>query len=262
MKILLIGDVFGRPGRRAVSEYLPKLIEKESLDLVIANGENAAGGKGITPQISEQFFDIGIDVITSGNHARDKKEIDPLLDSHPRMLRPLNYPQKMPGKGHAIVKAKNGVSVAIVNAIGKVHMANVDSPFEPTKDIVRKLRKETPIVIVDFHAEATSEKRAMGWWLDGHASAVMGTHTHVQTADEEILPQGTAYISDVGMTGPHASIIGLRTDLGLERFLTGQRGKFDVGKEDVRFCGAIVDVDETTGKANSIRRIRQDIPTE
>jgi 2',3'-cyclic-nucleotide 2'-phosphodiesterase len=260
-RILIIGDVFGRPGRRAVFETLPRIISEEKLDFVIVNAENAAGGKGLTSDICMQLFDVGCDVITTGNHVLDKKEIAPFLEIEPRLLRPLNYPPSMPGSGSVVRTARNGRNIAVVNAMGRVHIGDeFESPFVTAKAKVEELRAQTPVVMLDFHAEATSEKRAMGWYLDGLASAVLGTHTHVQTADEEILPKGTAYMSDIGMTGPHASVIGLRTDLALERFLQGKRAGFDVAKQDVRFCGAIVDVDDESGKALTIRRFRKDLP--
>ncbi len=258
-KILLIGDIFGRPGRRAIFETLPWLILEEKLDFIIANGENVAGGKGLTPEICHQLFDAGVDVITTGNHVRDQKVIDVMLESEPRLLRPLNYPPSMPGNGHVIRKTQNGKDVAVINAMGRIHIGEIESPFKPTRACVDHVRQMTPIIIVDFHAEATSEKRAMGWFLDGLVSGVLGTHTHVQTADEEILPQGTAYITDVGMTGPYDSVIGLRKDLALERFVEGKKGSFDVAKKDVRFCGAIVEVDDESGKALSIKRVRHNL---
>lgn len=258
-KVALIGDTFGRPGRKALFTFLPKLLEEEGVHFVIVNGENLAGGKGLTPKICHELFDSGVDVITTGNHVRDKKEIDPLLETEPRLLRPLNYPPSMPGSGHVVREARNGKQVAVVNSMGKVHIGDIESPFVSTKSIVVEMKHLTPLVVVDFHAEATSEKRAMGWYLDGVASALLGTHTHVQTADEEILPKGTAYMTDVGMTGPHQSVIGLRTDLALQRFLEGKRGAFDVAKQDVRLCGAIVELDDETGIANSIKRIRYDL---
>lgn len=257
----MIGDIFGRPGRRAVFETLPILIAEENLDFVVANGENAAGGKGLTPDICHQFFDAGCDVVTTGNHARDKKEIDILLESEPRLLRPFNYSPNIPGCGSVVRPSRNGKMIGVLNVSGSVHMgAELPSPFEKIKVKVQELRDQTPIILVDFHAEATSEKRAMGWYLDGLVSAIVGTHTHVQTADEEVLPQGTAYMTDLGMTGPYDSVIGLRTDLAMQRFVEKKRGGFDVGKKDIRFCGAIVDVDDETGKATSIRRIRRDLP--
>ena len=256
MRILLIGDVFGKPGRRAVTERLPGLIREEGLHFVIANGENAAGGKGLTPETCQELFDAGVDVITTGNHVRDKKEIDPVLESNQRLLRPFNYPASMPGSGQTVQKSRDNHYVAVINAIGRVHMGEILSPFIPILDCLKKLKEQTPVVIVDFHAEATSEKRAMGWHLDGQASAVLGTHTHVQTADEEVLPGGTAFITDVGMTGPYDSVIGLRKDLAFERFVQQKKGRFDVAKGDVRLCGAIIDVENETGKATSIRRLR------
>jgi 2',3'-cyclic-nucleotide 2'-phosphodiesterase len=260
MKILAIGDVFGRPGRHAVQNFVPKMIAEEQVEFVIANGENMAGGKGMTPETCQDLFDAGVDVITSGNHARDQKQIDPLLDSEPRLLRPMNYPTTYPGRGHVVEKARNGTSVAVINSMGLVHMAKLDSPFVPTLKLAEEMKKFTPIVIVDFHAEATSEKRAMGWYLNGQVSAVVGTHSHVQTADEEILNGGTAYITDLGMTGPYESVIGLRIDLAFDRFLKSDRSRFDVGKKDVRLCGALIQVDEVTGKANSIERVLRKLP--
>lgn len=261
MKILLLGDVFGKPGRRAVFEHLPGIIDKEYLDFVILNGENAAGGKGITPEICQQFFDAGVDVITTGNHVRDKKEIDSFLMTESRIIRPFNYPDSMPGRGTTARTGRTGKSVGVINAIGRVHMGEIPSAFPPMYGIVEKLKEEASVIVLDFHAEATSEKRAMGWHLDGKVSAVLGTHTHVQTADEEILPNGTAYMTDVGMTGPHESVIGLRTDLALMRFVRQQKGPFDVAKGDVKICGAIVEVDESTGRAQGIRRLRMNIPS-
>ncbi len=259
MKILLIGDVFGKPGRRAIRELLPHLIDEESIDFVIANGENMAGGKGMTESTCNDLFSAGVDLITSGNHTRDKKEIDPFLESDERLLRPLNYKDPCPGRGKIVARTRDGRSLGVANAMGKVHIPGVDSPFEPTKKAVEELKSETPIVVVDFHAEATSEARMMGWHLNGLASAVLGTHTHVPTADEEVLPKGTAYITDVGMTGAYESVIGLRLDLAEGRFFRGDRKKFDVGKNDIRLCSALVDVDDRSGKARSIKRVRRDL---
>ncbi len=253
MKILTIGDVFGKPGRKALLDWVPQLIASEELDLVIANGENAAGGKGITPEICDQFWACGVDVITTGNHLRDHKEIDVTLSSSQRILKPFNYPPTVPGVGHTIIKARNNVEVAVVNAIGKIHMGSHPSPFEGIKDLILKIREITPFIVLDFHAEATSEKRAMGWYLDGLVSCVVGTHTHIQTADEELLPQGTAYITDIGMTGPHASVIGMDVQTSLRRFLNLGK-KFEVAKSDVKLCGAIVHLKET-GLATSIKRV-------
>lgn len=256
-RILLLGDTFGKPGRQAIFERLPSLIETHQLDFVIVNAENIAGGKGLTPEICLELFDVGVDVITTGNHVLDKKEIIPMLESEPRVLRPINFFTKIPGSASVVKTSRSGQSIAVMNAMGKVHFRDVHSPFEMTKAEVIRLREMTPIVIVDFHAEATSEKRAMGWYLDGLVSAVLGTHSHVQTADEEILPKGTAYITDVGMTGPYESVIGMQIDLAIERLLTEKRNRFEVAKGNVKLCGAIVDIDNTTGKAKSIQRLQE-----
>jgi 2',3'-cyclic-nucleotide 2'-phosphodiesterase len=256
VNILLIGDVFGKPGRRAVRELLPGLRGEHALDFVIANGENAAGGKGMTEGTCRELFDAGVDVITSGNHVRSKSEIDDYLRVEERVVRPLNWPEPIPGKGFVVRPSRVGVPVAVVNSMGRVHINMGDSPFEITKRTVEEMKGRTPVVVVDFHAEATSEARMMGWYLDGLATAVLGTHTHVQTADEEVLPQGTAYITDVGMTGPHHSVIGLSIELAERRFFHGDRNGFEVAKKDVRLCGAIVDADEASGRARSIRRIQ------
>ncbi len=243
-----------------MATLLPSLIQEEQLDFVVANGENAAGGKGITPDTFAELIEAGVDVVTTGNHTRDKTEIDPILETDSRILRPLNFSSPQPGRGSVICQGRQGTPVGVINSMGVVHMRGVDLPYEATKAAVADLAKETPFVVVDFHAEATSEKRAMGWYLDGLASAVMGTHTHVQTADEEVLPQGTAFISDLGMTGPHHSVIGLRTDLAFARLMENRKDSFIVAKGDVRLCGAVVELDERTGKARSIRRIRKDLP--
>lgn len=259
MKILLIGDVFGKPGRRVIRETLPSLIQDESIDFVIANGENMAGGKGMTESTCQELYDSGVDIITSGNHTRDKKEIDPFLESDERLLRPINWTPPFPGRGQVVARTKQGRSVGVVNSMGKVHIKGVECPFAMTKKAVEEVRNETPIVIVDFHAEATSEARMMGWHLNGLASAVLGTHTHVPTADEEVLSKGTAYITDVGMTGPYESVIGLSIELAEGRFFRGDRKKFGVGKNDIRLCAALVDVDDRSGKARSIKRVRRDL---
>lgn len=256
-KVLLIGDTFGRPGREAIFSLLPGLISSKRLDLVVVNAENIAGGKGLTPEICFQLFDVGVDVITTGNHVLDKKEILPLLESEPRILRPINYFTNIPGSSSVVRQGRNGKNIAVINSMGKVHFRDVTSPFELTKKRVIELREQTKTILLDFHAEATSEKRAMGWYLDGLVSAVFGTHTHVQTADEEILPQGTGYLTDVGMTGPYNSVIGLRVDLAIERFLTEKRGAFDVGKGNVKLCGAIATIDDATGKTTLVERVQE-----
>ena len=242
-RILVVGDVFGKPGRRILQKKLQEIKDKHNIDFTVVNGENAAGGKGITPDICRDFLSYGVDVISSGNHARDKKEIDELLKNNPKVMRPHNYPKDMPGSGICISRAHNGERVAVINLLGRVHMAKVSCPFTIAKEAIKEAKKEANIVIVDFHAEATSEKRAMGWFLNGEVSAVFGTHTHVPTADAEILPKKTAYITDLGMTGPYNSVIGLKTELALNRFLHNDRKRFEVAKGNVKLCGAVITVD-------------------
>lgn len=258
-RILLLGDTFGRPGRQAIFAKLPTLIDTHRLDFVIVNAENVAGGKGLTPEICFELFDIGVDVITTGNHLLDKREIIPLLESEPRLLRPINFSSSVPGASAVVRKDRRGKDIAVLNSMGKVHFRDVVSPFEMTKKAAETLRESTKAVVVDFHAEATSEKRAMGWYLDGVASAVLGTHSHVQTADEEILPGGTAYLTDVGMTGPYESVIGMQVDVALERFLTEKKARFEVAKGNVKICGAIVEIDGGSGKAVSIQRLQEKV---
>lgn len=254
-KVLAIGDVFGRPGRKVLSEELPKIIEDHNIEFVIVNGENAAGGKGITPDICRQFYTYGVDVITTGNHARDKKEIDSLLANSDRVLRPENYGNTIPGTGFCIRESKSGYKIAVANIMGNVHMGKLPCPFHTADTLYERVRAVTPYFFIDFHAEATSEKRAMGWYMDGRASAVFGTHTHVQTADEEILPQGTGYITDLGMTGPYHSVIGLKIDVALGRFLKKERKKFDVGKGNEQLCGSIFEVNKDTGHTLAVSRL-------
>ncbi|MEI6608447.1 MAG: TIGR00282 family metallophosphoesterase [Deltaproteobacteria bacterium] len=255
MKILFIGDIIGKPGRRAVSELLPGLISEHEIDLVIANCENAAAGFGITREIVEELYNSSIDVLTSGNHIWDKREVMGFISDYETLLRPANYPAKVPGTGAVLVPTAAGDYVGVLNLAGRIFMSPIDCPFVTAKSKIAELRKKTKVIIVDIHAEATSEKKALGWYLDGEVSAVLGTHTHVQTADNEILPQGTAYISDVGMTGPFDSVIGIKKDAIIERFLTQIPNKFEVAKGDVRLQGVLLDVDAATGKANSIERI-------
>jgi hypothetical protein len=255
MKILFIGDIIGKPGRRAVSELLPGLISEHEIDLVIANCENAAAGFGVTREIIEELYNSSIDVLTSGNHIWDKREVLGFISDYETLLRPANYPAKVPGTGAVLVPTAAGDYVGVLNLAGRIFMYPIDCPFVTAKSKIAELRKKTKVIIVDIHAEATSEKKALGWYLDGEVSAVLGTHTHVQTADNEILPQGTAYISDVGMTGPFDSVIGIKKDAIIERFLTQISNKFEVAKGDVRLQGVLLDVDAATGKANSIERI-------
>ena len=255
MKILFIGDIVGKPGRRAVSDLLPGLIAERGIDLVIANCENAAAGFGVTREVVEELYNSSIDVLTSGNHIWDKREVLEFITDYETLLRPANYPAKVPGTGTLLMPTAAGEYVGVLNLAGRIFMQPIDCPFETAKSKIAELRKKTKVIIVDIHAEATSEKKALGWYLDGEVSAVLGTHTHVQTADDEILPQGTAYISDVGMTGPFDSVIGIKKDAIIERFLTGIPNKFDVAKGDIRLQAVLLDVDSISGKANSIERI-------
>jgi hypothetical protein len=255
MKILFIGDIVGGPGRRAVRELVPALIEDYRIDMVIANCENAAAGFGITREIVEELYRCRIDVLTSGNHVWDKKEILEFVEDYETLLRPANYPEGAPGFGSALVPCPSGVQVGVINLVGRVFMRPLDCPFKTAEKEIEKLRRKTKILLVDMHAEATSEKQAMGWFLDGRVSAVIGTHTHVQTADEQILPQGTAYMTDAGMTGPFDSIIGTKKEAVLERFLMQMPNKFDVAKGDVRLQWALITIDEGTGRSLGIERV-------
>lgn len=257
MKILFIGDIVGSAGREAVKILLPKYRKK--MDFIIANAENAAGGSGITPSIADELFGYGVDVLTSGDHIWKKKEIYEMLDRDSRILRPANYPEGAPGVGATVVENSEGIKIGVINLLGRIFIGTFDCPFKTAKGLIEKLNKKTPVIIVDIHAEATSEKIALSKFLDGSVSAIVGTHTHVQTADEQILPKGTAYITDVGMTGPFDSIIGRKTDQILTRFLTQMPVKFEMATGDVRLNGVIFDVDEKTGKANSISRIQEKI---
>ena len=256
MHILFIGDVVGKPGRSAVAGLVPKLKRERGLDLVIANGENSAHGAGLTASTVSALLGAGVDVITSGDHTWDQKEIYEVIDREQRLLRPLNFPPAAPGRGSTVVNLGDKHSVAIVNLIGRVFMPNNDDPFRAAQAEVAKLRRQTSVIIVDLHAEATSEKIAMGRFLDGQVSAVVGTHTHVATADEQILPKGTAYISDVGMCGPHDSVLGREVEAVLKRFLTQMPQKMEVASGNVALCGVIIDVDEDSGRARGIERIR------
>ncbi|MDD5020079.1 MAG: TIGR00282 family metallophosphoesterase [Candidatus Omnitrophica bacterium] len=258
MKILFIGDIVGSPGRAAVKGLLPGLRKRREIDFVVANAENAAGGSGITPRVARDLFQSGCDVLTSGDHVWRRPEVVELLHAQANILRPANFPKMTPGHGSAVIKSENGAKVGVVCLLGRVFIdAMVESPFRVVQDEIKVLRQETAVIIVDVHAEATSEKVAMGWFLDGEVSAVLGTHTHIQTADETILPKGTAYITDVGMTGPYDSVIGRNKDKIIERFLTGMPTRFELGTGDVRLCGALVEVDAETGKAARIERIRE-----
>jgi metallophosphoesterase (TIGR00282 family) len=261
MKVLFCGDVVGKPGLRALKELLPRLIGRHSLDLVIANGENTANGAGVTPETAEQMLASEVNLITSGNHIWNKREIQPYLDAHPdKLLRPANYPKGAPGKGAAIVRTPDGRKLGVVNLEGRVHMKDLDDPFRVGMELVEMLRKETLCIFVDMHCEATSEKNAMGAYLDGKVSAVVGSHTHVQTADERILPGGTAFLTDAGMCGPLDSVIGVRKEIVIERFLTQRPNQFETAKNLVYLQGAVIDIDDATGKARSIERVRERLP--
>lgn len=257
MRILFIGDIVGSPGRKAVQELVPKIKRKEKIDFVIANAENAAGGSGLTPRLAEELFSCKIDVLTSGDHIWKKKEIMETLDEEKRLLRPANYPKGAPGSGWGIYTLKNENKIGVINLVGRVFMESVECPFRTVRDIIEEIKKETPVIIVDMHAEATSEKIALTWYLDGLASAILGTHTHVQTADERIYPKGTAYLTDVGMTGPHDSVIGRKVEQILTRFITQLPTRFEMAEENVQLNGAIVTIDEKTGKATDIKRVRE-----
>jgi 2',3'-cyclic-nucleotide 2'-phosphodiesterase len=255
MRILFIGDIFGRPGRDVARRAIPALVERESIDLVIANGENAAAGFGITGDIAETIFGYGVDVMTTGNHVWDKKEVLDYLPGQPKLLRPANFPAGVPGRGSMLARTRTGEPVGVLNLMGRIFMPPLDDPFAVALREVEALRAKTRIVIVDFHAEATSEKLAMGWHLDGRVTAVFGTHTHVQTADERILPKGTAYLTDVGMTGPHDSIIGVTTEVALSRFLTGLPARFESATGPGRLNAVLVSADLKTGRATAIERL-------
>jgi metallophosphoesterase (TIGR00282 family) len=253
--ILFIGDIFASVGRGLVARHLPEIAAAEHADLTIANGENAAGGFGITPQLAEELFTYGVDVLTSGNHIWDKKEIYDYLPRQQRLLRPANYPVGLPGSGMLVKEARNGVSVAILNLQGRAHMAPIDCPFRKADELLASLPENVKVRFVDFHAELTSEKTAMGWYLDGRVSAVVGTHTHVPTADTRILPQGTAYQTDAGMTGPYHGIIGVDKDIIIQKFLTQLPVRMEAARQGAELHGVVVQVEESTGRATAIRRI-------
>jgi hypothetical protein len=264
VKILFIGDIVGQPGRRAVAELLPKLRQQHALDFVIANGENSAGGSGITPKTAGEIFSAGVDVITTGDHLWDQKEVIELLQNEKRFLRPLNYPAGTPGQGSAIFevqslksKGQSPILIAVLNAQGRTFMPPLENPFLLALDEVKRLRQQTKIIFVDFHAEATSEKIAFARMLDGQVSAVVGTHTHVQTADEQIFPAGTAYLTDAGFTGPHESVLGREIEPVLKRFLTGMPQRFEVAKNRVLLHGAVIEIDDASGKAVKIQRVSE-----
>lgn len=261
MRILFIGDIFGRPGRLIVRQLLPDLVEQRQIDLVIANGENAAGGFGITPAIAEELFELGIAVVTTGNHVWDKREIIEYLESadgNPfsparRVLRPANFPAGSPGHGVYEGQTAQGVNYAVLNLQGRVFLPSSDDPFRVADRLLEPLKAK--VILVDMHAEATSEKVAMGWYLDGRVTAVLGTHTHIPTADTRLLPGRTAYQTDVGMTGPYDSVIGVQKELVLQRFLTSMPARWEAAEGDVHFCGVLFDCDAASGRASAVERI-------
>ncbi len=261
MRILFLGDVVGKPGRRAIREFLPKLVGRHQIDLTLANGENSANGAGITPDTAEELFGYQIQVLTGGNHTFDKKEVYGYLDSQSkRILRPANYPPGAPGKGSTVVETPDGRKLGVLNLEGRVFMKALDDPFRCADAEIAKLREITPCIFVDMHCETTSEKNAMGAYLDGRVSAVVGSHTHVQTADERILPGGTAYLTDAGMCGPLDSVIGVKKELALQRFLTQRYASFETATREIYLQGCWIEIDDKTGKGLRIERVRERLP--
>ncbi len=256
MQILFIGDIVGKPGRDAVAFLLPDLNKEYRFDLVIANAENASGGRGLTKDVAQELFDYGIHFLTMGNHVWDQKEIVKFIDDERRLIRPANYPKGVPGKGYGFV-IQNGIKAGIINLSGRIFLQPLENPFTMVMAIINTLAIETPVIIVDFHAEATSEKVALGWLLNGKASAVLGTHTHIQTADARILDQGTAYITDVGMTGPRDSVLGVKKEIVINNFLTQMPARFEVAGGVVQLNAVILDIDEKTGKARQITPVQR-----
>lgn len=257
MRILFVGDIVGRVGRRTLAALLPGLVESRGVDFTIANCENAAGGIGVTPKIGRELLDLGIDVLTSGNHVWDKRDAFEFLGECDRVLRPANYPPGAAGRGAGVYASRAGTKVGVVNLQGRVFMQEIDCPFRTGSELLMELRDTTPVLIVDVHAEATSEKLALGWYLSGQASAVLGTHTHIQTADERVLDGHTAYITDVGMTGPFDSVIGIRKDLSIARFVTQLPQRFEAASGPGMLNGVLMDIDEETGRAASIERVAE-----
>ena len=259
LTILCIGDIFGEPGRRALAHFLPRLRAELEVDLVVANVENAAAGFGVTPALARGFLDGGVDVMTSGNHVWDRKEIIEYIVKENLLLRPANYPRGAPGVGSVVVKA-GAHRVGVLNLQGRVFMTPIDCPFLTADAEVERLRGETPVIVVDMHAEATSEKQAMGWYLDGRVSAVVGSHSHVQTADERLLPGRTAYLTDLGITGPFDSVIGVDKELAIQRFLTGMPNRFEPARGRAQVQGAVIRIDSESGRARAIERIQRELP--
>jgi len=258
MNILCIGDIVGKPGRQAIETLLPGLKKEYLTDLVVVNVENAAGGAGLTPNLAQDFFNMGCDVLTLGDHVWDQRVLQDYLDESDYLIRPANFPNGVPGKGWCIKRLPSGQKVGVVNLLGRVFMRyGVACPFRSLEDIVQQIEKETPIILVDMHAETTSEKMALGHFMDGRVTAILGTHTHIQTADERVLEQGTAYITDLGMTGPYNSVIGQDKEIIIKRFLTSMPEKFHVAQEDTILHGVVITADEKTGKAQKIIRLQK-----
>jgi 2',3'-cyclic-nucleotide 2'-phosphodiesterase len=256
MKILFIADIIGGSGRSALESKINTLIDEHKPELVIANGENLAGGFGITPRTAEGLFKLGVNVITLGNHTWDKKEVSELLLDE-RVIRPANYPCDAPGKGYNFYKTKSGAEIAVINLMGRIFLSTLDCPFREADKILKVISSKTRFIIIDFHAEATSEKVAFGWYVDGRVSAVIGTHTHVQTADEKILPLGTAFISDAGMTGSQDSVIGVKKELIIKKFLCQMPARYEMGENKLVVEGVVLDIDDKTGQTKSIKRIQE-----
>ncbi|MDR3288162.1 MAG: TIGR00282 family metallophosphoesterase [Peptococcaceae bacterium] len=255
MKILFIGDIVGKPGRKAIKLLLPAIQAEHGIDVTIANAENAAGGNGLTKEVAQEIYQLNVDFLTMGNHVWDQRSIMTYMDEEERLIRPANYPLGAPGKGAAVIRTQ-GRKVGVLNLSGRIFLKELDDPFPSAIRWITELKKQTEIIIVDFHAEATSEKVALGWFLDGKVSAVLGTHTHVQTADARILDQGTAYISDVGMTGPRDSVLGVKKELAIKKFVTQLPVRFEVAGGAVQLNGVVIDVDEDTGKARSVQAVQ------
>ncbi|MDY6842880.1 MAG: TIGR00282 family metallophosphoesterase [Thermodesulfobacteriota bacterium] len=255
MRILFIGDIIGKPGRSILHKSLKRIKADNDIEFIIANGENAAGGFGITPKITLELFSYGVDVVTSGNHIWNRREIIDFISSETRLIRPANYPKNVPGQGSTIITLPSGNQISVLNLCGRVFMKSLECPFRVAREHIEEIKKKTNLIIVDFHAEATSEKVAMGWFLDGIVSAVIGTHTHIPTADERILPRGTAYITDVGMTGPIDSVIGLNKDVILDHFITQLPKRFEIAQGGLYLNGVLIDLDTSTGLSKKIERI-------
>ena len=257
MKVLVIGDIVGKPGRQAMQKLLKPIQAEFAIDFTIANGENAAGGNGITKEVAEELYAAGVNCITTGNHVWDQRQVYEIINTDNKLIRPANYPTGTPGRGFTLLRSSKGPTIGIANFSGRIFMPPLDDPFQAANKIVTEISAVTKIIVVDFHAEATSEKVAMGWFLDGRVSAVVGTHTHVQTADERVLPGGSAYITDLGMTGPRDSVLGVKKETIINKFLTQLPARFDVAGGCVQLNGVVVDINESTGKAESIVRVQK-----